>query len=79
MPDALRKDVPLAGGCRARPVVKARQQTYPPRRWRWEIQFDDELHARAASECVYRSAHDAWEAGCAVLARSARTYSPPRM
>jgi hypothetical protein len=76
--DALLKDVPLAGGYRAKPMVKAHQQTFPPRQWRWEIQFDDEPYARAASESVYRSAHDAWEAGRAVLARSAKTYSPQR-
>ena len=78
MSGALLKNIPLAGGYKAKPVVKARQQTLPPRCWRWEIQFDDEPHARAASECVYRSANDAWEAGRAVLARSAKTYTPQR-
>ena len=72
MGDRLQRDVPLADGWRDKPIIKVRQRPTPPRSWRWEIWVESEQCHRWASESIYRSAHDAWNAGTDQLARTLR-------
>jgi len=59
---------PLDDGFRAKPFVRTRQQPCPPRLWRWEICREGDPLPVQSSACVYRSAHDAWEAAQVALA-----------
>ncbi|MDO9714145.1 hypothetical protein [Paracraurococcus lichenis] len=65
--DRLERTLPFDDGFRAKPFVRTRQQPVPPRLWRWEICTEGGSLPYQSSACVYRSAHDAWEAGQAAL------------